>query len=371
VIKFTIVVTISAEVNDINVTELEASFRRAQKCFWTECKITVTLHPVEQLAARRALKAAGTVASSTASVFKDGNTLSAVRDASYEFAGKSATQAGDILNQPVGKVYPDVNEREDTEPRAVAPPPPSVPPTKPPPSSPSPNMNPQSTDPPCFPSSATAALRDGRTVRLDELREGDAILVGWADGTLGFDVVTPWSLADLSAEGALFLALATSANTTLRLTPTHHLPVGETCCKQLTQAKDVRVGELVWAVGRGAAEPEPHAILSVRATRGRGLHSPLMQRGGFPVVDGVLTSFNSLPLVKLNAIAQPYLFASLCTASTSACTAARRVVAAVECVAKHAWYVLGSFALAREPLCKTLHYIDGPVVHAGSLLVEH
>ena len=28
------------------------------------------------------------------------------------------------------------------------------------------------------------------------------------DGTLGFDVVTPWSLADLSAEGALFLALA-------------------------------------------------------------------------------------------------------------------------------------------------------------------
>jgi len=176
-------------------------------------------------------------------------------------------------------------------------------------------------DPPCFPSSATAALRDGRTVRLDELREGDAILVGWADGTLGFDVVTPWSLADHSAEGALFLALATSANTTLRLTPTHHLPVGETCCKQLKQAKDVRVGELVWAVGRGAAEPEPHAVLSVRATSGRGLHSPLMQRGGFPVVDGVVTSFNSLPLVKLNAIAQPYLLASLCAASTSACTA--------------------------------------------------
>jgi len=51
--------------------------------------------------------------------------------------------------------------------------------------------------------------------------------------------------------------------------------------------------------------------------------------------------------------------------------AARRVVAAVECVAKYAWQALGSFALAREPLCKTLHYIDGPVVHAGSLLVEH
>ena len=179
-IKFTIVVTISAEVNDIDVTELEASFRPAQQCFLTECQLTVTLHPVEQSAARRALKAAGTVASSTASVFKDGNTLSAVRNANYVFAGSSATEAGNILNQPVSEVDPDVNEREDTEPRAVAPPPPS---------SPSPDVEPQSTDPPCFPSSATVQRADGETVPLSSLSAGDSILAAAADGILVFDTV--------------------------------------------------------------------------------------------------------------------------------------------------------------------------------------
>ena len=93
VIKFTIVVTISAEVSGIDVTELEASFRSAQQCFEPECGLTVTLQPVEQSAARRALQTAETAASSTASVFKDGNTLSAVRKASYEFAQMPATQA--------------------------------------------------------------------------------------------------------------------------------------------------------------------------------------------------------------------------------------------------------------------------------------
>ena len=88
-IKFTIVVTISAEVNGIDVTELEASFRSAQLCFAPECVLSVTLHPVEQSAARRALQTAQTTALSTASVFKDGNTVAAVRNANYEFAGKS------------------------------------------------------------------------------------------------------------------------------------------------------------------------------------------------------------------------------------------------------------------------------------------
>ena len=188
-IKFTIVVTISAEVNDIDVTELEASFRSAQQCFMPECDLAVTLHPVEQSAARRALQTAGTVASSTASVFKDGDTVAAVRNASYEFAGTSATRAGDILNQPVSKVDPNVNEREDTEPRAVAPPPPSAPPTPPPPSSPSPDVEPQSTDPPCFPSSATVQRADGETAPLSSLSAGDSILAAAADGILVFDTV--------------------------------------------------------------------------------------------------------------------------------------------------------------------------------------
>ena len=188
-IKFTIVVTISAEVNGIDVTELEASFRSAQLCFAPECVLSVTLHPVEQSAAHRALQTAQTTASSTASVFKDGNTLSAVRNASYEFAQMSATQAGNILNQPVSEVDTNVNEREDTEPRAVAPPPPSAPPTPPPPSSPSPDVEPQSTDPPCFPSSATVQRADGETAPLSSLSAGDSILAAAADGALAFDAV--------------------------------------------------------------------------------------------------------------------------------------------------------------------------------------
>jgi len=189
VIKFTVVVTISAEVNDIDVTELEASFRPAQQCFEPECQLTVTLQPVEQSAARGALQAAGTVASSTASVFKDGNTLSAVRNANYVFARNSATQAGNILNQPVSEVDPNVNEREDTEPRAVAPPPPSAPPTSPPPSLPPLDLNPQSMDPSCFPSSAMVQRADGETAPLSSLSAGDSILVAAADGTLAFDAV--------------------------------------------------------------------------------------------------------------------------------------------------------------------------------------
>ena len=119
----------------------------------------------------------------------DGDTVAAVRNASYEFAGKSATQAGDILNQPVSKVDPNVNEREDTEPRAVAPPPPSAPPTPPPPSFPPLDVTPQSTDPPCFPSSATVQRADGETVPLSSLSAGDSILAAAADGALVFDAM--------------------------------------------------------------------------------------------------------------------------------------------------------------------------------------
>ena len=352
-IKFTIVVTISAEVNGIDVTELEAYFRSAQQCFLPECDLTVTLHPVENSAARRALQTAQTTASSTASVFKDGNTLSAVRNASYEFAQMSATQAGNILNQPVSEVDTNVNEREDTEPRAVAPPPPSAPPTPPPPSSPSPDVEPQSTDPPCFPSSATAALRDGRTVRLDELREGDAILVGWADGTLGFDVVSSFSLADPSAKAA-FLSLAT-ATATVTLTPTHKLPAGP--AKALKQASEVAVGETIWLASPAAgtlvqarlypqhhtpllsrcdppSSPGQEPVLKITTVVADGLHSPLTMRGGWPVVDGVATSYSSAAVVARNKYLVP-LVEAVCP------TLGRLVVAAV------------------NP--KPMHYIDGEV----------
>ena len=63
---------------------------------------------------------------------------------------------------------------------------------------------------PCFPSSATVQRADGETVPLFSLSVGDNILAAAADGTLGFDVVSSFSLADPSTKAA-FLSLATAS----------------------------------------------------------------------------------------------------------------------------------------------------------------
>ena len=62
-------------------------------------------------------------------------------------------------------------------------------PSPPPPSSPSPDVDPQSTDPQCFPSLSTVQRADGETVPLSSLSAGDSILAAAADGTLLFDAV--------------------------------------------------------------------------------------------------------------------------------------------------------------------------------------
>ena len=61
-------------------------------------------------------------------------------------------------------------------------------------------------------------------------------------GTLGFDVVSSFSLANPSAKAA-FLSL-TTASATVTLTPTHKLPAGP--AKVLKQASEVAVGETIW-----------------------------------------------------------------------------------------------------------------------------
>ena len=48
-------------------------------------------------------------------------------------------------------------------------------------------VDPQPTDPPCFPSSATVQRADGETAPLSSLSAGDSILAAAADGTLAFD----------------------------------------------------------------------------------------------------------------------------------------------------------------------------------------
>jgi len=101
---------------------------------------------------------------------------------------------------------------------------------------------------PCFPSSATVQRADGATVPLSALSADDSILAAAADGTLGFDVVSSFSLADPSAKAA-FLSL-TTASATVTLTPTHKLPAGP--AKELKQASEVAVGETIWLASPAA-----------------------------------------------------------------------------------------------------------------------
>jgi hypothetical protein len=152
-------------------------------------------------------------------------------------------------------------------------------------------------DDPCFPSSATVAKADGTQVRMDSLVEGDEVLATTEDGTLTTDTVSLLSIHRPEAD-ARFLVLVTASNATLTLTPEHHLPVGAACCSTLKKAKDVRVGETVWTIKAGAAA-KATAITAISKAPGRGLHSPVLTHGRFPVVDGLVTAFDSIDKVRL------------------------------------------------------------------------
>lgn len=151
---------------------------------------------------------------------------------------------------------------------------------------------------PCFPSSSVVTKSDGTITRLDALKEGDEILVATDDGTLTTDTVSMLSIAKPEYRDAHgYIALTTSANATLTVTPGHHIPVGASCCSDLKLAKDVKVGDTVWAAKKGAAVAA--AVTSKSVTTASGLHSPVMTHGGFPVVDGLVTSFDSIEKVTL------------------------------------------------------------------------
>ena len=191
--------------------------------------------------------------------------------------------------------------------------PPSPPKASPPPkaaASPSPSP-PEVLADPCFPSSAIVSKPDGTSIRIDTLKEGDAILALTAEGTLTFDRVSLFSTAAPEAKAQGFLTLTTSgvAHTNLTLTPEHHLPVGPACCSNLRQAKDVREGDTVWAV-LPPAHTVAQQVLKVSFHTKDGLHSPVLVGGGMPVVDGFVTSFDSMAKVRLAAFGLRHLGAA-------------------------------------------------------------
>ena len=177
---------------------------------------------------------------------------------------------------------------------------------------------------PCFPSTATVTKADGGAVSIASLTEGDVILAAAADGTLTTDTVSLLSIAKPEAT-ATFIRLTTAAGKSLNLTAEHHLPVGTACCSTLKQAKEVSVGETVWTVSGGAIVAA--TVSGISRALNKGLHSPVLAAGGFPIIDGFVTSFDDLRSVTLASYGLPHVLRA-CKA-TGTCPAVQRAIAAL------------------------------------------
>ena len=149
---------------------------------------------------------------------------------------------------------------------------------------------------------------------MDALKEGDEIIAATDDGTLTTDTVSLLSIAKPEAE-ADFITLATAANTTITLTGNHHVPIGDKCCAKLKLAEAIAIGETVWVVRSGATVATTVTSKTERV-RAKGLHSPVLTGGGFPVVDGIVTSFDSYKVVTLAKYTGPAIIAACKAAGT-------------------------------------------------------
>jgi len=130
------------------------------------------------------------------------------------------------------------------------------------------------------------------------LAEGDEIVSLTPEGKRTTDTVSLLSIGRPDAT-ATFTVLTTTTNHTLALTADHHLPTGPTCCTTLQKAHDVLVGQTIWLLAEHAPAATPSLVTSVHTSDARGLHSPVLTHGTFPLVDGVVTSFDSYRAVTL------------------------------------------------------------------------
>jgi len=161
---------------------------------------------------------------------------------------------------------------------------------------------------PCFPSSATVVVASGAKRSLDALQSGDEIFVATAEGVLTTDTVSALSLADNDAEST-FLVLSTAAGRNVTLTEAHHVPVGPSCCATLKTAIEMKLGDTMWLSSTtGAAMPS--AVTKIATVSKKGLHSPVMTNGHFPLVDGIVTAFDSINMVTVASYGIPILEAT-------------------------------------------------------------
>lgn len=157
---------------------------------------------------------------------------------------------------------------------------------------------------PCFPSSANVTRGNGMPASMMDLHEGDSIFAVTADGTLTTDTLSTLSISRPEMSAREYVKLTTDAGVALTLTGEHHLPVGAACCSKLKKAKDVVVGDTVWVADLmfhvdKLAVPQKVAKTQIATEHMHGLYSPVLTHGSFPIVDGIVTSFDAIEGVTL------------------------------------------------------------------------
>jgi len=207
------------------------------------------------------------------------------------------------------------------------------------PPAPAPSARPVWANPVGFPSTAIAILANGSSARLDALQSGDRIVVATASGALTTDLVSFASIAKPEAElrpflkkGRPFLTITTQGGKTLTVTAQHHVPTGAaSCCSTLKIAREIQVGDTIWIAGGGTAGSaggtlSPAIVAKTGTALRPGLYSPVMRAGHFPVINGFVTSFDSMGKVALASYVLPTLEVA-CTA-VGACGLVRSALVA-------------------------------------------
>ena len=80
--------------------------------------------------------------------------------------------------------------------------------------------------------------------------------------------------------------------------------MGDACCATLQKVRDVAIGQRVWSVVADAVVPT--TVVRKGVVIDTGLHSPVLTNGAFPIVDGVVTSFDRIESVTAAAYLLPY-----------------------------------------------------------------
>jgi len=79
----------------------------------------------------------------------------------------------------------------------------------------------------------------------------------------------------------------------------------------------VLIGDTLWAVEAGTAVPRK--VVGMATVQGRGLHSPVLSHGSFPIIDGLVASYDTIQSVTLASYGlSPLLHACAATRTCSA-----------------------------------------------------